>query len=215
MIIRIFFSLLWILHQSQILWNHSNVHRKKSDDRTIQSLYLKTISTIEVTNDRGLFQCKVTHTIFKMKNPAKNTCTITYAGYDMLHIRCINSNSWECNFQRSKNLKESPLEFKFILHDRWAWIKNNYIKSIYFFRIVLLRSYTCFRRSWIGPSRSYVWFQGSYCVLQIDLQFDRILYSHDQMPNFDDRTFCQIVLVSFSRAHVTTLRYLIHMASTV
>ena len=34
LIIRIFFSLLWILHQSQILWNHSNVHSEKSDDRT-------------------------------------------------------------------------------------------------------------------------------------------------------------------------------------
>ena len=34
LIIRIFFSLLWILHQSQILWNHSNVHSERSDDRT-------------------------------------------------------------------------------------------------------------------------------------------------------------------------------------
>ena len=110
---------------------------------------LKTISTIEVTSDRGLFQCEVTHTIFKMKNPAKNTCTMTYARYDMLHIRCINSNSWECNFQRSKNLKRSPLEFK--LHDRWAWIGHHLMKSIYFFQIVFSRSYTWFRRSWIWP----------------------------------------------------------------
>ena len=112
--------------------------QKKSDDRTIQSLYLKTISTIEVTSDRGLFQCEVTHTIFKMKNPAKNTCTITYAGYDMLHIRCINSNSWECNFQRSKNLKRSPPGFKFKLYDRWAWIDNHFNESNNFVQIVYL-----------------------------------------------------------------------------
>ena len=57
----------------------------------------------------------------------------TLARSHMQHMICIHSNSWECNFQRSKNLKRSPPGFKFKLHDRWVWIESLFIQSIVFF----------------------------------------------------------------------------------